>query len=119
MKITATHARETNRAAAKAAKIITTTLYFFVLSSSDVSPAISTRAVVEEDTFPTDAKVVVAASVGVFFWIEELLTWVLFIDGIKVGMMSVTRGSKENAKLCLDISKILRLLPNSDWRIQV
>ena len=98
IKITATHARETNRAAAKAAKIITNTLYFFGLSSSDL------------ETLSTDAKVVVAASVGVFFWREEFLTWVLFIDGIKVGLMSVTKGNKKNAKLCLDISKILHFL---------
>ena len=94
--MTATHARETNRAAAKAAKTITTTLYFFGLSSTDVSPAISTCAVVEVETFSTDVKVVAAASVGVFFWIEEFLMRVLFIDGIKVGLMSVTTRKTRN-----------------------
>ena len=92
-----------NNAAAKAAKIKTTT--FFGLSPSDVSSAISTCVVVEMETFATDAKVVEEASVGVVLWTEEYLTRVLLIDGIKVGLVSVTMGKKENAKLSLDFSK--------------
>ena len=87
-----------NKAAANAARIITTTLDFFGFSSSDVSLAISTWVVVEMETFPieemivvADEKVVVAASVGVFRCTEEFLKRKLFINGFKFGSMSVTR----------------------------
>ena len=80
------------------------TFKFFGLSPSDVSSVISTCAVVELENFPMDAKVVVVASVGVFRWIEEFLTRMLFIDGIKVGLTSVTKGNKEIAKFYFSIS---------------
>ena len=90
-----------NKAAANAARIITTTLNFFGLSSSDVSSAISTWVVVEMETFPIDEKVVVgdekvvvAVSVCVFRCTEEFLKLVLFINGFKVGSILVTRGQQ-------------------------
>ena len=101
IKITATHASKMNKAAANAARIITTTLNFFGLSSSDVSSAISTWVVVEMETFPIeekvvvgDEKVVVAVSVCVFRCTEEFLKLALFINGFKVGSISVTRGQQ-------------------------
>lgn len=106
-----------NRVVVKVVKIIIIMLYFFVLFLSDVLLVISICVVVEEEIFLIDVKVVVVVFVGVFFWIEELLIWVFFIDGIKNGMMLVIKGSKENVKLCLDIFKILYLLLNFDWRI--
>lgn len=84
-------------------------LIFFGLSPSDVTSALSTRVVDEMETFPIDAEDV-AAFVGVFRWTEGFLTWVLFIDGFKVGSMSVTKGNEENTKSYLGVSEILHLL---------
>ena len=106
-----------NKAAANAARIITSTLDFFGVSSSDVSLAISTWVVVEMETFPieekivvADEKVVVAASVGVFRCTEEFLKRVRFINGFKFGSMSVTReqqGKREISKKTIFAGKSL------------
>lgn len=81
---------------------MTTMLYFGGGSVSDVTPTISARAVDEMETFPIEADDVVTASVGVFRWTEEMEVRVLFIDGFKVGSMSVTMGNKENTILHSD-----------------
>ena len=101
-KIRATHARETNNAAAKAARTITTMLYFCGSSASDVTPTSSARAVDEVETIPSEADDVVTASVGVFRWTDEFETRVLFIDGFNVGSVAVTMGNKENTILNSD-----------------
>ena len=58
-----------------------------------MSSGTSTCVVIEMENFPTDAKVVLAASVGVFRSIEEFLTRMFFVDGMKVGLTSVTKGN--------------------------